>query len=468
MEKKSNKLIIALIVLVMVSMAFVAGREFYRFESSRKDLGYSSVSVTAYGPESEEPEPESEAEPEPEYTWIPISGEYYALTECTSRADMSEEAESVNAYAKCDLLPIKAIEAATGYYMLEDGSILLPTDVNEGRVQKLDMVMYVAKECNVRSGPGTEHDKVGRYEELGTEVHVTGVDIFTDWWQIDGEKYVGSGNLIESRTTEMDAKMYVVKKCNVRTGPSTDYELKTEYYSGKEVHVVGQDVFTGFYKLENGNYVGSSNLAKKIPTLYTAKDNPKKIKYEWTSWYKKKSMKWSITIDKSLYEYYKGVKRKNGFANMSEYYSEEANEYYVKMIADAFTKMGKDQGLTKDQIAQEALYFISIIDYKTDKKSRKVEDWSKYVIETLYDDAGDCEDTSILTAGVFLKLGYKVALIALPEHCAVGISGGNFSGTYYELDGEKYFYVETTGEGWKIGQIPDKYKKDKATLYRLN
>ena len=46
---------------------------------------------------------------------------------------------------------------------------------------------------------------------------------------------------------------------------------------------------------------------------------------------------------------------------------------------------------------------------------------------------------------------------------SVGVLGGkNTSGTYYMYEGKRYYYLETTGEGWQIGQIPDDYKSADA------
>lgn len=455
--KTENKVLLILIFVVVIGAAFYAG---IRYNQRHTEEAVPSVSEVV---ETSEPEPE----PEPVYEFQPIEGEFYANEACSSLSDFKGQGEVVTTFEKGAVLPVTEVVSETSFYRLADGSFLEAGYVNFGRLMQYDTTMYTSQKCNLRSGPGTDFNKVGRYEEPGTEVHVTGLDLPTGWWQLDGDKYVHPVNIIESRIEVMDKEMYAVKKCNIRKGPGTEYEELGVYYSGTKVKVEGKDIFTGWYKTNKG-YVGSSNLADAIPTLSTATKHPKTIKYEWTTWYKKKNVKWSITIDKELYEYYKGIKRKNGFKYMQDYYSDNANSYYVKLIANSIKKMGKEQGLTNDQIAQEALYFVSIIDYKTDKKSRKTDDWSKYVIETLYDDAGDCEDTSILMAGVFLELGYKVAFISLPEHCAIGIAGGKFSGTYYELDGEKYFYVETTGVGWRIGQIPDDYKKEQATLYRIN
>ena len=65
-------------------------------------------------------------------------------------------------------------------------------------------------------------------------------------------------------------------------------------------------------------------------------------------------------------------------------------------------------------------------------------------------------------------MGYGTALLIIegdPGHAALGILGGEgISGSYYQLAGRKYFYVETTSTGWPIGLIPARYRNAPATV----
>ena len=61
---------------------------------------------------------------------------------------------------------------------------------------------------------------------------------------------------------------------------------------------------------------------------------------------------------------------------------------------------------------------------------------------------------------------YDMVLIQPPGHMAAGIYGGDGLPRYYwELDGQKYYYIETTGVGWAIGDVPDEY--DTAHVYQV-
>ncbi|WP_353634736.1 hypothetical protein [Halobacterium sp. NMX12-1] len=48
-----------------------------------------------------------------------------------------------------------------------------------------------------------------------------------------------------------------------------------------------------------------------------------------------------------------------------------------------------------------------------------------------------------------------------------GIYGDELPGRYYTLDGRDYYYIETTGTGWGIGEIPETYVGESDTLYQI-
>lgn len=78
-----------------------------------------------------------------------------------------------------------------------------------------------------------------------------------------------------------------------------------------------------------------------------------------------------------------------------------------------------------------------------------------YPVETVFWGAGDCEDTAILAASLYVALGYDAALLILPEHAMVAValdeshSPGavqGFEGLTVSKGGKTYFAGETTAE----------------------
>jgi hypothetical protein len=68
-------------------------------------------------------------------------------------------------------------------------------------------------------------------------------------------------------------------------------------------------------------------------------------------------------------------------------------------------------------------------------------------------------------------MGYGTVYINPTNHYAVGILGDNLKGTYWEYpqtSGQKYYYCETTGDGFKIGQIPETYSGVSAYIYPID
>jgi hypothetical protein len=52
---------------------------------------------------------------------------------------------------------------------------------------------------------------------------------------------------------------------------------------------------------------------------------------------------------------------------------------------------------------------------------------------------------------------------------AAGVKGGkSIPGSYYEVDGTRYYYVETTSPGWEIGDVPEQMKGQPAKILPLN
>ena len=115
---------------------------------------------------------------------------------------------------------------------------------------------------------------------------------------------------------------------------------------------------------------------------------------------------------------------------------------------------------------RETANFVQSIEYVDDMTSTGYTDFPKYPLETLYDQCGDCEDSSILLGALLKELGYGCIFIELPEHVAIGVKATDDApGTYYDYNGSHYLYIETTNSGWDIGTLPDDFNEEKAKIY---
>lgn len=171
-------------------------------------------------------------------------------------------------------------------------------------VEEPEFVPYTATinyTANLRSGPGTDYEKVGLIVE-GAEVTV--LEELDDWSRIlyeDTEVYVMSQYIDKTETeadtseaedateetnesssetaleeteetpaytvTDMEKTMYVQKSVNVRSGPGTGYDKLGALNTNDEVKVTGQ-ADSGWYRIEykgsvgfvSNNYLGDSKV----------------------------------------------------------------------------------------------------------------------------------------------------------------------------------------------------------------
>jgi hypothetical protein len=114
------------------------------------------------------------------------------------------------------------------------------------------------------------------------------------------------------------------------------------------------------------------------------------------------------------------------------------------------------------------LAFVQSLPYTSDNVTEGYNEYPRFPIETLVDDGGDCEDTSILFASLTLILGYGTIYLNPPNHYAVGILGNNLDGSFFTYNNKTYYYCETTGNNFKIGHIPDDFNGLSAYIYPIN
>jgi hypothetical protein len=179
---------------------------------------------------------------------------------------------------------------------------------------------------------------------------------------------------------------------------------------------------------------------------------------------------WNIEIEipLRLYDYYKELPRPPT-PNYAVYVTHPLDDDYIADLVSELRKAAKNEGYNDLETVGFTAAFIQNLPYTADSVSTVYDEYPRYPIETLVDNGGDCEDTSILTASLLHSMGYKVSLIVFPdEHCAVGVSAvDGVQGTHFIDGDDKYFYLETTDTGWGVGQMPEELKDVKAYIYNM-
>ena len=153
------------------------------------------------------------------------------------------------------------------------------------------------------------------------------------------------------------------------------------------------------------------------------------------------------------------MESRHGWSNFRSMVQESTKALW--RLVDEFRKVIPPRW-SEERKVNFVLAFVQSLPY-TEDVTTGYNEFYKYAIETLFDGGGDCEDTSILFAAILNGLGFEVALIIPPGHLAVGVKG-DFRGAVVSYKNNNYYYCETTGTGWKLGQVPDDYKGKKVEI----
>jgi hypothetical protein len=182
---------------------------------------------------------------------------------------------------------------------------------------------------------------------------------------------------------------------------------------------------------------------------------------------------WNLSIPVALYEAYKAVpvstRTRNGPAGYG--YITTTDDYYMRVLAQKLNETATQLKYSSYDQVSFVLAFVQSLPYTSDKVTTGSDEYPRFPIETLVDDGGDCEDTSILLATLTLIMGYGTVYLNPPNHYAVGILGDNLKGTYWtypEGSNNTYYYCETTGDGFKIGQLPSEFQGQSAYIYSID
>lgn len=167
-----------------------------------------------------------------------------------------------------------------------------------------------------------------------------------------------------------------------------------------------------------------------------------------------------------LYDYYSN--KSHDRSDYNQYVLSEYDRWAIQKLADYFKQYGQKKGHSEEQITGNVISFVQSIHYTSDYESTGQEEYPRYPVETLTDKTGDCEDTVILAAAILNELGYDPILVLVPQHMVLGIRDtGNYSGQFYEYNGEKYYYVETTSFGHQVGVVPESVDPTLIEIYPL-
>ncbi|MBN7774201.1 copper amine oxidase N-terminal domain-containing protein [Clostridium aminobutyricum] len=213
----------------------------------------------------------------------------------------------------------------------------------------------------------------------------------------------------------------------------------------------------------DGNWNQQRNLALSQDT----DESYKAVSYQWE--YPAGSI-WSyeLALSTPIYDRYKSMDR-NRIIGYTYYVNDTYDDEFLNELAHVFKKTAEENNMSDWDMVNLMVCFVQSFEYTSDYETTGYDEYPKFPLETLYDRGGDCEDTSILLVSLLRQLGYGAVMLEYDDHMAVGIKGAdNLKGTYYEQDGSRYYYIETTSTGWKIGKIPEEYAEKEVTVLHVD
>jgi hypothetical protein len=202
-------------------------------------------------------------------------------------------------------------------------------------------------------------------------------------------------------------------------------------------------------------------VVKELPVSNEILERHFKWQYGMNDW------TWDVSIPGTLYDYYKNIERLPT-RNYSVYVTHRLDDLYIDSLVKKIKEAASAKKYDDYQTLELAIVFVQSLPYTLDSVTTPFDEYPRFPVETLVDGGGDCEDTSILLASIISDMGYGVVLLEFKDHMALGIKGGDsIHGSYWDYNGSKYFYLETTDVGWEIGDIPDEYQNSSATIFTM-
>lgn len=255
-----------------------------------------------------------------------------------------------------------------------------------------------------------------------------------------------SGELLSTDTTytvDLLASNITLYACNTeeydeRIGVGQSYEFNSgledaewSIYdsNNRPVSLPSDDDFTikfdtmGSYIVMCSGTDGSGKIVYRFFGLMV--DGQKSVTYEWQ--YNKVQYSYTLNIWNSDYLAYKNDDSVSRSASYLSSYTTQttqklitSKDKYVVELASMIVE--KTEGLSEYDRINVLLAFTQYIEYKYDSDSVGQAEYWKYPVETLYENNGDCEDTSILFAAIGKAMKYDTAVMLFEGHATGAIN----------------------------------------------
>lgn len=184
--------------------------------------------------------------------------------------------------------------------------------------------------------------------------------------------------------------------------------------------------------------------------------------YKWE--YEKKQFTWETKISEDLYKLHK---RRQRIYDYGSYVADHFTQRFFADLANEIQSVASNNRYNYEEVVELAARFVQSLTYTRDSVSTGYSNYPRYPIETLIDETGDCEDTSILLAAILHSLDYRVRLLEFESHLGLCVELENMP-VNFEINGFEYSYIETTDAGWDVGELPPRLSGQSTTVHQIN
>ena len=194
------------------------------------------------------------------------------------------------------------------------------------------------------------------------------------------------------------------------------------------------------------------------------------VKFVYTFKYGSQQLSWNLSIPMSEYLYYKNKARTSGSSGYSTMVTDTHGDTLLNVLVQKIKDYTLASNLKKTETIDLVGSFVQSLQNSNQDPGTPYDDRALYPIETLFEQGGDSEDCSILTAALLQRLEYSVVFFVFdnPQHVAVGIDIPAPGKQTWEYQSVKYVYLETTGHGWVLGNCPLVYTTLQPTVIPLS
>lgn len=166
------------------------------------------------------------------------------------------------------------------------------------------------------------------------------------------------------------------------------------------------------------------------------------------------SYEWDLTVTLGSYFNYKEKTRISELAAMVT-----VGDTTVATLARKINDSALENNLKKSDVVNLIARFIQSLPHTNGDVKTPDDEYPRYPLETLVEQGGDSQDTSILAATLLSMLDYEVVFLSYEtqKHVAIGVYMPGTGGYNWEYNGKRYHMLEVTGDYWKLGDCPPLY-----------